>query len=211
MPGRGSPSHTILLLLTLFIAAPTIATPAAGAQQADSTRVAAEVAERADSVIGDPRSHPPISPRRAFLYSLLLPGLGQSKLERPTAGAILILVEAISIAMARKSAADLRFAERHVSDSVISGFITETDPVTGLPVVVDTIFEESLFSGDLVRARETHYEDWIALLVFNHLFSGADAFVAAHLWDLPGRLTVQQRRGGPDRDLAASVGLSFRW
>ena len=38
-----------------------------------------------------------------------------------------------------------------------------------------------------VRSRRTQYEDWIAVLVFNHLFAGADAFVAAQLWDMPIR------------------------
>jgi len=28
-------------------------------------------------------------------------------------------------------------------------------------------------------------EDWLTLLVFNHLFSGAEAFVSAHLQDFP--------------------------
>jgi hypothetical protein len=34
-----------------------------------------------------------------------------------------------------------------------------------------------------IRARRTHLEDWIAGILFNHLFSGADAFVAANLQD----------------------------
>ena len=34
-----------------------------------------------------------------------------------------------------------------------------------------------------MRARRTHLEDWLAAVIFNHLFSGADAFVAANLAD----------------------------
>jgi hypothetical protein len=58
-----------------------------------------------------------------------------------------------------------------------------------------------------VRARSAHVEDWIALLVANHLFAGADAFVAAHLWDVPARLglRVVPRAGG------TTVSASFRW
>ena len=44
-----------------------------------------------------------------------------------------------------------------------------------------------------MSARKTHVEDWEAALVFNHLISAADAFVAAQLWDLPahsGRMAM---------------------
>jgi hypothetical protein len=34
-------------------------------------------------------------------------------------------------------------------------------------------------------------EDWLTLLVFNHLFSGAEAFVSAHLQDFPEDLHVR--------------------
>ena len=34
-------------------------------------------------------------------------------------------------------------------------------------------------------------EDWLTLLVFNHLFSGAEAFVSAHLQDFPEDLRVR--------------------
>ena len=39
-----------------------------------------------------------------------------------------------------------------------------------------------------MRTRRLHYEDWLAVLVFNHLIAGADAYVAAQLWDLPGKV-----------------------
>jgi hypothetical protein len=41
-----------------------------------------------------------------------------------------------------------------------------------------------------------HVEDWLAVIAFNHLFSGADAFVAAQLWDLPLKVSaIPSRRG----------------
>ena len=55
------------------------------------------------------------------------------------------------------------------------------DPKTGLPIPETWI--TSRFTPDRIRARRTHYEDWIAAIIFNHLFSGADAYVAANLWD----------------------------
>jgi hypothetical protein len=39
-------------------------------------------------------------------------------------------------------------------------------------------------------------EDWIAFIIANHLFSGADAYVAAHLWDLPTQIEVKPAPGG---------------
>ena len=105
------------------------------------------------------------------------------------------MVEGVSIAMARKSAADLAYAKR-AADSVIVGFRHEDDPITGVPVVVDTIYAAGPFPRARLNARRTHLEDWIALLIFNHLFAGADAFVAAHLWDLPARVSLRPTRGG---------------
>ena len=48
----------------------------------------------------------------------------------------------------------------------------------------------SRFIPDRVKARRTHYEDWIAAILFNHLFSGADAYVAANLWDFKANIGV---------------------
>jgi hypothetical protein len=42
-----------------------------------------------------------------------------------------------------------------------------------------------------VKARRLHFEDWIAMLAFNHLFSAADAYVSAHLWDLPAQVEMR--------------------
>jgi len=137
---------------------------------------------------------PPISPRRAFLYSFLLPGAGQAKLDRATAGGMFFLIEAVGLALVHRSAEDLRIARTFAGDSMPLRYAI--DPVTGLPARTTTgglqVAEWSAprYSEDYVRARRLHYEDWLAVLVFNHLFAGADAFVAAQLWDLPIRIGV---------------------
>jgi predicted branched-subunit amino acid permease len=41
-----------------------------------------------------------------------------------------------------------------------------------------------------------HLEDWLAVLASNHLFAGADAFVAAQLWDVPVSLSAIPRPNG---------------
>lgn len=47
-----------------------------------------------------------------------------------------------------------------------------------------------------VPAKRQERQDWITLLVFNHLLAGMEAYVAAHLWDFPGDLRLQALPGG---------------
>jgi len=155
----------------------------------DSVRVSPPPPQPRDTLTG-----PPISPRSAFLRSVLVPGLGQAALERGTAGAFFVSLEALSLLMTIKSKRDLRVARRLETDSVFSHFNTQGTPV----------FVPSPVAGR-VRARKQHVEDWVALLIFNHLFAGADAFVAAQLWDVPARVSVQ--RDGDRTRLTATV----RW
>jgi len=121
-------------------------------------------------------------------------------------------IEVGSIGMARKSAIDLQEAKMLRRDSVVATYkidqttgLAELDPKTGLPVP-DT-YIASRFTDDRVKARRTHYEDWIAALIFNHLFSGADAYVAANLWDFRTNIGViaRSRGGGGGAGIYGSV------
>ena len=60
-------------------------------------------------------------------------------------------------------------------------------------------FKES--NSPNLHAKRQEVQDWLVLWGFNHLFAGAEAFVAAHLRDFPKDLTVQAVPGG--------VGVSF--
>jgi hypothetical protein len=129
-----------------------------------------------------------MSPRRAFLTSLILPGYAQTVFGRDRAAMLFTIVEVGSIGMARKSAHDLAEARQFAYDSVVTSYkidpvtgIAAIDPKTGLPV--PAAFVASRYDPNLIKARQTHYEDWIAAIIFNHLISGADAYVAANLWD----------------------------
>jgi hypothetical protein len=42
-----------------------------------------------------------------------------------------------------------------------------------------------------VRLKRQEVQDWLVLWVFNHLFSGAEAYVSGHLRDFPPDLKVQ--------------------
>jgi hypothetical protein len=56
-----------------------------------------------------------------------------------------------------------------------------------------------------VNTRRGHLEDWIAFIIANHLFAAADAYVAAHLWDLPSQISVDARPNG------TVIAASLRW
>jgi hypothetical protein len=117
----------------------------------------------------------PISARGAFFYSALLPGLGQTKLDRGRAGAVFFATEVISIAMAFKSAGDLRFARAHAKDSVVATYQFNGDGTVQLDSLgrpVPATFAPNRYAAARVRARRTHLEDWYALLIFKNLISG---------------------------------------
>lgn len=176
----------------ILVAGPAVA------QRPDSARVrrpASAAAAIPDSL------KPPISPRRAFLYSALLPGYGQAILGRNKAAAAMLVIEAMAIAMIRESAADVREARRMSGDSVVTSYV---NPSTGALLTPPTVVPRR-FDPQYVHVRQSHVEDWVAFLLANHLFSGADAFVAANLWELPAELSVRVTPGG------AAVGASLAW
>jgi hypothetical protein len=163
----------------------------AAAQRADSLRILpAPTAAQLDSL------RTPIGPRRAFFYSFLLPGYSQSVLKRHKAAVLFMLVEAISLGMIRESAADVHEARRIRADSTVVSYLDES----GQPVRTRPRFNDAY-----IDTREAHVEDWVALLVANHLFAGADAYVAANLWDVRGRLAIRALPNG------AVLGASFTW
>jgi len=177
------------LCYSLLIGATAMST--AGAQRPDSIPVAAlpTVSPTTDSL------RPPITPRRAFLYGFLAPGYAQSILGRHKAASAFLVVEAISVIMIRESSADLHEARRFENDSLITSYGTN-----GLPIKV-----RGRFGNTEVKTRRAHVEDWIALLVANHLFAGADAFVAANLWDVKPKLAFRATPNGAT--LTASINV----
>ena len=159
--------------------------------------VAAQQRDTANAVAPAESLKAPIGPRRAFLYSFLAPGYSQSVLGRHKAATTFMLIEAVSIIMIRESAADAHEARRMANDTVIVSYGENgAAPITTGP----------RFSGAEIRTRDAHVEDWVALLVANHLFAGADAFVAAHLWDVPAHAGLRLLPGG-----GAKLSASFKW
>jgi len=191
------PLHVIRSICIALLAAATLvlSSASATAQRADNARVAPRAATLDTSAAAAVR--PPLSPRRAFLYSLLLPGYGQSVLRRPGAGVIFVLTESIAIAMLRESRADLAEARALKRDTLV---VIGTDPASGQPIT-----QRNAYDQELIDVRRGHVEDWVAFLFANHLFAAADAYVAAHLWDLPAQISVRQGNGG------AIVAAKLKW
>ncbi|HEY7877447.1 MAG TPA: hypothetical protein VIC55_04445 [Gemmatimonadaceae bacterium] len=148
-----------------------VAPVAARAQVADSARVGPTAPVDTQPIAADSLSKPPISPKRALIQSILLPGWGQASLHRPTAGGIFVALEVTSIAMLVQSKKDLAAARALANDSVLAG--------AGQPGYVVNPY------AGRIAPRKQAVEDWTALLIATHLFAAADAFVAAQLWDVP--------------------------
>ena len=184
LAGRGLACATMALLAAL--------SRDVQAQRADSARAGA-------APTPSQTLRPPLSPRRAFLTSLAAPGYAQSLLGRPNAAALFILTEAVALLMVRETSIALRQARRLEADSVPVYFV---NPTSG---VADTLYRPGRYSSSLVRSRRAHREDWIAALVANHIIAGADAFVAAHLWDVPMRV------GFRSAGAAAELSARLRW
>ena len=180
-----------MAMLIVLVAGPAVA------QRPDSTRVRRPAAS--GPAIPDSLK-PPISPRRAFLYSALVPGYGQAILGRHKAAAAMLVIEAMAIAMIRESAADVREARRMSGDTVVVTYVDGAGAALTNPTLVTRRFDPQY-----VHVRQSHVEDWVAFLLANHLFSGADAFVAANLWELPAELSIRVAPGG------ATVGASLAW
>ncbi len=111
------------------------------------------------------------------MRSLLLPGWGQSVLNRRGTGAFFVLFEGLSLTMTLKSIHQLDYLERVRSDA---------DPNS--PERVD--------AKERVDGKRAEVQDWAVLLAFNHLMAAAEAFVSAMLWDFPEELEVRAFSGG---------------
>jgi len=154
----------------------------------DTSRAARRRARQAIADTAGQR-HYRISPRSAFLRSLVLPGWGQSSIGAPGRGAVYFALESGSLWMVYKSGQKLQEAKelervRHADGTL------DPDATSGL-----------------VKARRNEREDWITLSVFWFFFSGADAYVAAHLRDFDTHVEVEPGpQGGTQLRLSVPLG-----
>jgi hypothetical protein len=76
----------------------------------------------------------------------------------------------------------------------------------GMALKADAEVHYPLAVGDtaLVRTKRAERQDWIVLLVANHLFAALEAYVSAHLRDFPGDLKLRAF-GGPRPGLGFTI------
>lgn len=185
MPIR--PAHRTLsraLLLALALCAAPRAAAAQDPVPRDTARAPLRV--RGDTVAVPDTVRGGITPRGAFLRSLVVPGWGQSVLGAPGRGGVYFALEAGSLWMLIKSHRKLGEAREGERVARETGQLdpTATDP--------------------LVRDRQNQREDWLTLSIFWLFFSGADAFVSAHLQDFDVHVNAVPRPGGA-LELRASI------
>jgi xanthosine utilization system XapX-like protein len=184
------------LLVAQLAHAQRVPAPPARRDSAVRDTLVRRAPRRLPNSIPDSLLRPPITPRAAFVRSFLLPGWGQTGLRRSTAASVFAGAEVGAVYMVMKSRADLKRAKALVGlDSISVGDPSLGETVTRIPAVPQS----------LVNARRLHLEDWLAVLIFNHVLAGADAYVAANLWDLPARVSITQTPAGP------GLGASIRW
>jgi hypothetical protein len=118
----------------------------------------------------------PVSPMSAFFRSLTVPGWGQAKLDRRLTGGIFIAFEGIALGMAVKADRELAYIKARGD------------------------------SAEAIDNKRQEREDWITLIVFNHLFAALDAFVGSHLYDFPDDVKLRAAPSG----YGAAISVPFR-
>lgn len=142
----------------------------------------------ADTVEADAFDTAEVSPASAFVRSLVLPGWGHASIGAPGRGGVYFALEGGSLWMLYTAQRRLREARAEESWLRALGALGPEE------------------QSPLVRDRLRHREDWIALSLFWLFFSGADAFVMAHLADFDRQVGVMPAEGGGLR-FEASVPL----
>ncbi len=117
-----------------------------------------------------------LRPLPAFFHSLLIPGWGQSKLDRKLTAALFVAWEGVSLGMSLKADGEVKYLRRIGADST------------------------------RIAGKKSEQQDWLVMLAFNHLFSGLEAFVSAHLQDFPADVKF---RPAP-RGIGVQVIVPFR-
>jgi Family of unknown function (DUF5683) len=173
-----------------------------------------------------------ISPRSAFLRSLVVPGWGQASVGSYGRGAVFFALQGASHYMLARTLARLGQARR-VEDRVvglvtdsINQFIAEAtkpetcelfpgpcaeaerlrDDPTGAAFETEVAADTAVSRiRNLVDAREDQKQDWITYTIFFTMMGGVDAYVNRHLQDFPVDVLTTARPNG-----RYTVGLRVR-
>lgn len=161
----------------------------------------------------------PITPRGAFIRSMVVPGWGQSAFGSYFRGGIYFAGWAANWFMifrneVRLDEARFRFDMR--LDQIEAMLLAESTNPDSLRAAMErdpSILEAAVDADDgpgntgsnlrnVVNSREQQREDWIAWAIFWVLASGIDGYVTAHLSDFPADIEVRR-----NADRSVSMGL----
>ncbi|HUG41150.1 MAG TPA: DUF5683 domain-containing protein [Longimicrobiales bacterium] len=208
------PRATARALLGTLCAAAAVATPAAAQEPdtipvpVDSVVIAPDVPVAALPGQGDAAQGQPMSPRGAFVRSMVLPGWGQAAFGSHLRGGVFFAGWAGNWFMNFKNVVRLDEARdryRLRADELRESLLAASPDPDSLAMVLDTtdLLDRTIRADDLgdnlrklVRARKAQREDWIAWSIFWILASGVDGYVTAHLADFPATIDVEPERDG---------------
>lgn len=195
-------------LLGVTLAVPLAADPAEG-QVPDSLKVDTLVV--ADTVPAEgAAASEGVSPGGAFLRSALIPGWGHAEVGSYVRGAFYFTFESLVTFMLFKTQSRIELArERNllVEEAATARLLAAgADPAT----IEEALAEEEDVedSRGLVEARRGQREDWLALGLFLLFLGGADAYVAAHLAEIPAAVQIQGNPTGR-MEIGVSVPVGF--
>lgn len=153
-----------------------------------------------------------ITPRGALLRSLMIPGWGHAVTGSYTRAGFYLTAQAGNVWMLAKTGGHLAWAgrvERAVEAETEARLAGQGVPRDSIPARVRAD-PGVIQARNLVEARRSQREDWIALGLFFILIGGVDAFVSAHLQDFPEPLTVEPV-GVPGGGFGLEVGVRIPW
>lgn len=154
-----------------------------------------------------------VTPRGAFVRSLLVPGWGHVASRSygragfyvsALSGSLWMLQQAI---VRRGDAESFLKVERGLATSrLMAGGIANPDTLRSALEDDDLVLSREA----LVEARDGQVEDWTALSIFLVLLGATDALVAAHLADSPEPLTFRALPVG-DHQVELRVSVPLEW
>lgn len=144
----------------------------------------------------------PVTPSKAFLRAVLVPGWGHASIGTHTRAGFYFALEATTAYGLLRTRTRLNevtaradFRESVLREDLAAHGIVEFDEIESA-LEADARLDNL---RDLEDSRRQQREDWAALGIFLLLLSGADAFVSAHLQDFPEPIQIEAMPVGNGR------------
>jgi hypothetical protein len=153
-----------------------------------------------------------ITPRGAFLRSILVPGWGHAEVGSYVRGGFYFAAQSATVFMIVKTHSRLaRAGDRLELMELVVRRRLEASGTTD-PGALETAVGQDPLVEDLralESSRSEQRQDWMALGIFLVFLGGADAFVSAHLADFPAAVEIVPTPGG-GLEIGFSVPVGFR-